>query len=273
MRSMRSHRAGKIHSRNQHLSRSALDLLASRARQVRRWPCATWWRGCGRWPVKSRTATSPRRKRFARGARRAAEALERGATDEEIKKLMDELRAALDSSCRRSPRRCGKIRSVRRVRWIRIRDRRRPSRGGSRHARDGRPGIVRVDVAFENRGSASMSEARARFTATQPSAARSSRHEPPADVRPLLRNPRISARRVTSTSRSTGTGSPRATARARCIARVLGGSNTPACTPQDTVIACHPEPPESRGTSSPARWSSASRPARPTLGSVTTTSC
>ena len=59
--------------------------------------CATWWRGCGRWRCSSRTATSRRpRSSFAPRRTRLREALERGASDEEIKKLMDELRAALD---------------------------------------------------------------------------------------------------------------------------------------------------------------------------------
>ena len=49
------------------------------------------------WRCRSRTATCPRpRSALRAGAGGVAQALERGASDEEIKKLMDELRAALD---------------------------------------------------------------------------------------------------------------------------------------------------------------------------------
>ena len=59
--------------------------------------CATSSRGCGRWRSCWRTATSRKpRRRCGRRRMRLREALERGASDEEIKRLMDQLRAALD---------------------------------------------------------------------------------------------------------------------------------------------------------------------------------
>ena len=92
-----AHRAGKVHARSRHLSRAALDLLAAHARENRRRLARCGRRGCGRWPCSSRTAMSPTRKPpCAPRRKRLRQALERGASDEEIKKLTDELRAALD---------------------------------------------------------------------------------------------------------------------------------------------------------------------------------
>ncbi len=59
--------------------------------------CATSRRGCGRWRSGSRTATSPTRSDALRNAENALQqALDRGASDDEIKQLMDQLRAAMD---------------------------------------------------------------------------------------------------------------------------------------------------------------------------------
>ena len=91
------HRAGTLHARGRHLSRLALDLFRPRPTPRATTRCATWWRGCGTWRCRSRTAMSRKPSRRCAQAQDALrQALERGASDEEIKKLMDQLRAAMD---------------------------------------------------------------------------------------------------------------------------------------------------------------------------------
>ena len=59
--------------------------------------CATSWRGCGAMAVTIEDGKLSDAEAALRAAQEALrQALERGATDEEIKKLTDELRAALD---------------------------------------------------------------------------------------------------------------------------------------------------------------------------------
>ena len=88
--------AGKIHARRRHLSRSAFDLLDADPRQERRRSAR------GHRAAVADGGRHRRRQHFRRaGQLRNAEealrqALERGAGDEEIKKLMDQLRAAMD---------------------------------------------------------------------------------------------------------------------------------------------------------------------------------
>ena len=91
------HRAGAVHARDGHLSRTALALLDTLRKPRPTTACATSSKPCGISPPCSRRATCPTPRRALRNAQEALrQALEQGATDEEIKKLTDELRAALN---------------------------------------------------------------------------------------------------------------------------------------------------------------------------------
>ena len=59
--------------------------------------CARLWRGCGTWRFRLEDGNVSQAEQALRQAQEALrQALERGATDEEIKKLMEQLRAAMD---------------------------------------------------------------------------------------------------------------------------------------------------------------------------------
>ena len=86
------------------ISRPKPPSISACVRSISIWPtpsptmrCAKWRRACGTWRCRSRTAMSARPNRpCARRRRRLRQALERGASDEELKKLMQQLRAAMD---------------------------------------------------------------------------------------------------------------------------------------------------------------------------------
>ena len=90
-------RAGAVHPGNQRLSRPALDLLAAFARRERRRPARRGGAAVVDGGVPRGRQRLGDRKGIARGAGRAcARRWNAAPSDEEIKKLMDELRAALD---------------------------------------------------------------------------------------------------------------------------------------------------------------------------------
>ena len=100
-------RARNVHAGIDALSRPALDLLEPCNGEDRRSVCAKSCSGCGRWRRNSKTATSRTPSAALRAAQEALrQALERGASDEEIKKLTEDCAPRSTSSYRRSPRRC-----------------------------------------------------------------------------------------------------------------------------------------------------------------------
>ena len=96
-RSMRSRWRPNVSTwRATSISACARSSGSSRARRATI-SCATSLRACGTWRCISRTAASPMPSRpCARRRRRCARRWSAGASDEEIKKLTDQLRAALD---------------------------------------------------------------------------------------------------------------------------------------------------------------------------------
>ena len=91
------HRAGDVQDRSRHLSRSALDLLATHALAHPTTLCATWSARLWDMAVFIEDGNVSDAEAALRAAQEALrQALERGASDEEIKRLTDQLRAALD---------------------------------------------------------------------------------------------------------------------------------------------------------------------------------
>ena len=119
----RAHRARCAHHRAGAFTPEAGMYLGLRSiyydldRRAATTSCATWWRGMWDMAVQIEDGNvSPCRAGAAPGAGRAAPGARPRRQRRRIKKLMDELRAAWTSSCRRWPRRCARTRSSFRVR-------------------------------------------------------------------------------------------------------------------------------------------------------------